>query len=314
MKSIFIKLFLISAFSTFSVIALAQEDREKERIDLSPTPLIDQAVTNDIEGEESKGEESQAQSADEIAKELSNPNSVLGALNFNLDYKTFKGDLPGASEQSAFSFLFQPVLPYPVSKSVNFYLRPAIPIIIKQDVPVSGGFDDKGVDLGDISFDAALGKSLPGGYVVVGGIVGTFPTATNDALGLDQWLLGPEAAIAKVFDWGVLGVLVSHQWDIAGEDSYSTSITGGQYFYTFNLTNGWQITSSPTFSYNHKADSGQGWTVPVGFGVSKTSILGGKPWKFGLQYWQYVKQADVFGPDWAVRFTLTPVVPLPWSK
>ena len=312
MKSNFIKLILISTFTTFSVIALAQQDQAEEKVDLSTTPLIDQAAK--AAKEDSQAEEGQANSVDEIAKELANPNTVLGTLNFNLDYKTFKGDLPGASEQSAFSLTFQPVLPYPVSKSVNFYLRPAVPIIIKQDVPVSGGFDDKGVELGDISFDAALGKSLPGGYVVVGGIVGTFPTATDDALGLDQWLLGPEVALAKIFKWGVLGALVTHQWDIAGEDSYSTSITGGQYFYVYNLSNGWQISSSPTWSYNHKADSGQGWTFPVGFGVSKTSILGGRPWKFGLKYWQYVKQADVFGPDWQVRFTLTPVVPLPWGK
>jgi hypothetical protein len=298
MKSIFIKLIMISAFSTLSIIALAQEDQ-----------------TGESQAEESQAEESQAQTVDEIARELANPNTVLGSLNFNLDYNTYKGDLPGASEQSALRLTFQPVLPYPVSKDVNFYLRPAVPIIISQDVPVSGGFDDKGVELGDISFDAAFGKSLPGGYVVVGGIVGTLPTATDDALGLDQWLLGPEAALAKVFEWGVLGMLVSHQWDVAGEDSFSTSITGGQYFYTYNLSNGWQISSSPTFSYNHKAASGQeAWTVPVGFGVSKTTIMGGRPWKFGLQYWQYVKQADAFGPDWQVRFTVTPVVPLPWGK
>ena len=209
---------------------------------------------------------------------------------------------------------FQPVFPYPINESTNFYLRPAVPVVIAQDVPTAGGFDNKGVELGDIGFDAALGKSLPGGYVVVGGLVGTFPTATDDALGLDQWLLGPEVAIGKVSKWGVLGLLVSHQWDVAGEDSFSTSITGGQYFYTVNLSDGWQISASPTFSYNHTAASGQGWTVPVGFGVSKTAILGSRPWKFGLQYWQYVKQADAFGQDWEVRFTVTPVVSLPWSK
>ncbi|MFZ0256296.1 MAG: hypothetical protein WAN46_11745 [Gammaproteobacteria bacterium] len=175
-------------------------------------------------------------------------------------------------------------------------------------------YENTGVQLGDISFDAALGKSLPGGYVVVGGVVGTLPTATDDALGLDQWLLGPEVALAKVSKWGVLGLLVSHQWDVAGEDSFSTSITGGQYFYTYNLSNGWQISSSPTFSYNHNAPSGQGWTLPIGFGVSKTAILGSRPWKFSLQYWQYVEQADVFGQDWQVRFTVTPVVSLPWGK
>ena len=293
-----IRLITLCVFSTLSVTAFAQGDQAKQKPDLSATPLIEQA----------------AKTADDIARELANPNTVLGSLNFNFDYFTFKGDLPGASDQSATRVTFQPVFPYPISGSTNFYLRPAVPVVIAQDVPTADGFENKGVALGDIGFDAALGKSLPGGNVVVGGLVGTFPTATDDALGLDQWLLGPEVAFGKVSKWGVLGLLVSHQWDVAGEDSFSTSITGGQYFYTFNLSNGWQISSSPTFSYNHKATSGQGWTVPVGFGVSKTAILGSRPWKFGVQYWQYVKQADAFGQDWEVRFTLTPVVSLPWSK
>ena len=297
-KSSFIHLITICVFSTFSVTALAQEDQAEESIELSPTPLIKQAA-----------------SAHEIAKALAHPNSVLGALNFNFDYFTYKGDLPGASDQSATRVTFQPVFPYPISDTTNFYLRPAVPVVIAQDVPTAGGFDNKGVELGDIGFDAAVGKTLPGGYVVVGGIVGTLPTATDDALGLDQWLLGPEVAVGKVSKWGVLGLLVSHQWDVAGEDSFSTSITGGQYFYTVNLSDGWQISASPTFSYNHEAASGQEpWTLPVGFGVSKTTILGGRPWKFGLQYWDYVKQADALGQDWQVRFTVTPVVDLPWGK
>ena len=301
-KSSFNHLIIICVLSTLSVTALAQEDQAEESVDPSPTPLLDQALD-------------QAASADDIAKALADPNSVLGTLNFNLDYNTYKGDLPGASDQSATRLTFQPILPYPISDTSNFYLRPAVPVVISQDVPTAGGFDNKGVELGDIGFDAAVGKSLPGGYVVIGGIVGTLPTATDDALGLDQWLLGPEVAFAKVANWGVLGLLVSHQWDVAGEDDFSTSITAGQYFYVFNLSDGWQISATPTFSYNHEAPSGQeAWTLPVGFGVSKTTILGGKPWKFGLQYWQYVKQADAFGQDWQVRFTVTRVVSLPWGN
>ena len=202
-KSSLNHLITICVFSTLSVTALAQEDQAEESIELSTTPLMKQAA-----------------SAHEIAKALAHPNSVLGALNFNFDYITYKGDLPGASDQSATRVTFQPVLPYPISDTINFYLRPAVPLVISQDVPTAGGFDNKGVELGDIGFDAAVGKSLPGGYVVVGGIVGTLPTATDDALGLDQWLLGPEVALAKVSKWGVLGLLVSHQWDVAGEDSF----------------------------------------------------------------------------------------------
>ncbi len=255
-----------------------------------------------------------APSADDIAAELSNPNSSLGTMNVLFDYIAFEGDLPGASSQDALRATFQPSLPYPLSDTTNLFFRPAFPVIISQDVPnVSGGYDSQGVDLGDISFDLALARSFPNRrMVLLGGMAGTLPTATNDALGSDQWLLGPEFAVATVRKWGVLGVLVTHKWDIAGDDDFNTSITGGQYFYTFNMGDGWQINGSPTFSYNHEADSDNAWTFPLAAGFSKTTIINGRPYKFGLQYWHYIDSPDLFGPDFQIRFTVSPVVKLPW--
>ncbi len=252
-------------------------------------------------------------SAAEVAAALSDPNTNLGTLNFQFDYVAYQGDIPGAGGAEAQRMLFQPSLPYKLSETTNLFVRPAVPVIFNQDVPVrSGGFDSKGVDLGDISFDAALGKNLPGGFVVLGGITGTLPTATDNKLGLDQWLLGPEAALAMVRPWGVLGVLVTHQWEVAGDNDDDTSITGGQYFYTINLGEGWQINGSPTFSYNHEAPGDDKWTFPLAAGLSKTVILGGRPWKFGVQYWHYLETPDTFGPDYQIRFSISPVVKLPW--
>ena len=255
-----------------------------------------------------------APSATEIAAQLSDPNTTLGSMNFQVDYIDYGGDLPGADDAQALRVLFQPSLPYPLSDTSNLFVRPAVPIIIEQDVPQSSGvFRSRGVDLGDISFDASYARTLPGGFVVLGGLAGTLPTATDDDLGLDQWLLGPEAALAMTRPWGVLGILVSHQWDVAGEDDFDTSITGGQYFYAFNLANGWQINGSPTFSYNHEASGDDKWTLPLAIGVSKTLIFNGRPWKFGVQYWHYVEKPDTFGPDYQLRFSISPVVKLPWS-
>jgi hypothetical protein len=252
-------------------------------------------------------------SAQDIANELANPNTTLGTLNFQFDYIEFDGDLHGSDKQEALRIQFQPSLPYALSDNTNLFFRPAIPVILDQDVPdAQGGFDSKGVDLGDISFDASLARSFSNGIVLVGGMVGTLPTATNDALGLDQWLAGPEAAIAVLRRWGVLGILLTHQWDVAGENDYSTSITGGQYFYTINLKKGWQINGSPTFSYNHHADSDNAWTFPLAVGLSKTTIINGRPWKFGIQFWHYIKSPDIFGPDFQLRFSVSPVVKLPW--
>jgi len=270
-----------------------------------------QIVTRDMAPDDEGGPGSP--SAEDIANELSNPNTSLGTMNFNLDYIKFKGDLPGASNQRAKRLTFQPSLPYKLSETTQLFIRPAIPVILEQDVPDSNGvFDSKGADLGDISFDASLIKSLQNGIVVIGGLVGTLPTATDDALGLDQWLLGPEVAVAVVRKWGVAGVLLTHQWDIAGEDDFSTSITGGQYFYSISMGDGWQINGAPTFSYNHKADSGNKLTFPLAVGVAKTTIINGRPWKFGIQVWHYIESPDVFGPDDQIRFTVSPVVKLPW--
>ncbi len=269
-------------------------------------------------------------SAEEVAKELANPNTTLGTLNFPIDYVSYKGDLPGAKSRESWRIGFQPILPYKLGEGVNLYVRPYIPILYKQPVPIVAGvdvsptpgddfgitdanFSDSDTELGDISFDVAIGKTLPSKTIVLGGIVGTLDTATDDTVGLGQTLLGPEAMVAQVTDWGVLGVMVNHQWNVAGDDDFDTSITGGQYFYTVNLGGGWQIQGSPTFSYNHEAASGEEkWTLPVGGGIAKTTLFGKTPWKFSLQYWHFVKQADAIGPDFQIRFTLGPVVPLPW--
>ena len=252
-------------------------------------------------------------SAEEIAVELANPNSNLGTMTMLFNYVTYDGDIPGAGSQSGFQGIFQPSLPYALSPTTNLFIRPAIPVIFRQDVPnLNGGFDSEGVDLGDISFDASMLKTTPTGYLIGGGIVGTLPTATNDALGLDQWLLGPEVIGAVIRQWGVFGALVSHQWDVAGEDNFNTSITAGQYFFAFNLTDGWILTSAPLFSYNHEASSGNKWTVPVGIGVNKTMIINGRPWQFGLDYQYYVESPDLFGPDQQIQFSISPVVSLPW--
>ena len=271
-----------------------------------------ETISNKAAAEDGAGELG-SPSAAEVAAALSDPNTNMGSMNFQFDYIAYQGDIPGAGGAEAQRMLFQPSLPYKINETTNLFMRPAVPVIFSQDVPdPSGGFNSEGVDLGDISFDASLAKTLPGGFVVLGGLAGTLPTATNNKLGLDQWLLGPEAALAMVRPWGVAGILVSHQWDVAGEDDYDTSVTGGQYFYAINLGEGWQINGSPTFSYNHEAPNDDKWTFPLAFGVSKTLILAGRPWKLGVQYWHYLESPDTFGSDYQIRFSVSPVVKLPW--
>ncbi len=251
-------------------------------------------------------------SASEVAHELSNPNNSLGSLSFNLDYISYDGDIRDADEQDAWQISFQPIFPYPLAKDTNFFLRPLIPLILDQPVPDADGFDDEGVDLGDIAFDVAIGKGFSNGFQLIGGITGSLDTATNDALGSGQTRLGPEIFLGQKTDWGFYGALFTHVWDVAGDD-YATSITGGQYFYAINLKDAWQIEAQPTWSYDYQADdSDDKLTFPLGIGVAKTAMFGKTPVKFALEYWNYIESPDAFGPEHQVRLQVTPVVPLPW--
>ncbi len=253
------------------------------------------------------------QSADEVARKLANPNAAMGVLSFLTDFINYGGDLPGAGKENAFKLTFQPSLPKPLGEGLNLFVRPLIPLILHQPVPDgAGGFVGKGVELGDISFDCAIGKNFPGGLILVGGIVGSIPTATHDALGLNQWLLGPEVFAGYLKKWGVVGLLLTHSWNIAGSNKSATSITGGQYFYVINLGNAWQLSAQPTWSYNHNAKDGGKWTFPLGTGVNKTLIMGKTPWKISLQYWYYVASPEAFGPRHHLRLSISPVIPLPW--
>ena len=248
-------------------------------------------------------------SVDEVARELANPNTTLGSLSFPIDYINYGGDLEGAGRQNGFRISFQPSLPVPLGPGVNFFARPLVPIIIRQPVVSADGFESKGVDLGDIGFDSAVGKSFKSGVILVGGLVGSIPTATDDALGLGHWTLGPEGAVGVIKKRLVLFLLVTQSWNVGGD---TTNVTSGQYAYTINVKKGWQIAGSPTYSYNHEAKPGNRLSLPLPIGVNKTIIRGKTPWKFSVQYWYYAWRPETFGSRHQVRFTVTPVVPLPW--
>jgi hypothetical protein len=251
-----------------------------------------------------------------MAEKLANPTAAVAQMTNNINFTEFDGDLPGANDQRGWNYLFQPVFPFPQASGANLLFRPAISVLAKQPVfdASSGEWDDE-FELGDTGFDLAYGKTNPEtGLMLLGGVVGSIPTATSDDVGSDQWALGPEILVGLVKKWGVIGALVNHQWDVAGDSDKDTNITGGQYFYAFPFGDGsWQVASGPSWSYNHELD-GEKWTLPLGIGIAKTTIIAGKIWKFSVQYWNYIEAPDAFGPEHLLRFTVAPVVEVPWGR
>ena len=67
-------------------------------------------------------------SADELAAELSNPNSSVASLTFKNQFRWYDGDLPDAGNQSNYTLLFQPILPFVLDSGDKVIWRPALPL------------------------------------------------------------------------------------------------------------------------------------------------------------------------------------------
>jgi hypothetical protein len=248
----------------------------------------------------------------EMAEKLANPTNAIASLTSNIDFIEYDGDLPEADEQRGWAYTFQPVFPFPQANGKTVLFRPAVQLLAKQPVFDGTEFDDE-FEFGDIGYDLVYGgTNKETGVLFTYGVAGSVPTATDDSVGLDQWTLGPEILLGIQRKWGVFGLLVNHKWDVMGDDDKDTNITSGQYFYAFPFGDGsWQVAAGPAFSYNHELD-GERWTLPMGVGINKVTTIGGRVWKFSVQYWNYVESPDAFGPEHLIRFSITPVVNMPW--
>jgi hypothetical protein len=259
----------------------------------------------------------EGKSADEIAKELANPNNSLASLTFKNQFRWYKGDLPDADDQSNYTLLFQPVFPFPLEPTAsggkpNIFVRPAIPLLVDQPVPTvdDGTFDwDDTTAMGDWGFDLAYGVTEKSGLLWAVGMVGTLPLATDPDVAGKQLRLGPEVLFAQSKEWGLYGIFPSHQWDVTGwgegkDNSFST--TSIQPIFKYLPGGGWAVGSLPIMTYDWITDD---WTIPLQLDVSKTVKWGNTPVKLELEINYYVEQPDPFGPEWMIGFNITPVVP-----
>lgn len=250
-------------------------------------------------------------SADEIARELANPNNSLASLTFKSQCRWYGGTFPGADDQDNYTMLFQPVFPFTLDSTAsggkaNLFVRPAFPMLFDQPVPdpLTGNWEDV-TGLGDIGFDIGYGVTEPTGFLWALGMVGTLPTATDSRIAGGQWRFGPEMLLAQFEDWGIYGIFPSHQWDVAGWNDGSFSTSQVQLFLIFLPGGGWTVGSSPTMNYDWQSKQ---WTVPLNLTVGKTVKFGNTPVKLQAEINYYVEKSDTFGGEWMVGFNVTPVV------
>jgi len=259
-------------------------------------------------------EKHHGKSADEVAKELANPNNDLARLTFKNRYYMYRGDLPRAHHQSNYTLVFQPVFPFSLGTSEEgdksvLFVRPAIPIVFDQPVPsVSsrGNFQyNDYTSLGDIVTDVGYGKTHKNGFLWLAGLVSTLPTATVNEVAGKQFRLGPELVLGKISKRFVYAFFPSHQWNVAGWSNDYYSKTEMQWIFEYLPGGGWNIGTQPIMDYDWVTDD---WTIPVQLLVSRTITVGKRPLKLEFEINYYVEQPDEFGPKWMFGFNITPIV------
>jgi hypothetical protein len=259
-----------------------------------------------------------------IGAKLADPTANIWALQLNFQGPIFyDGDLNTGSPEVGGNVIFQPVMPFPLygegKNQWKMITRPVIPIIFSQPIPnnpagPTSTFNNIG-GLGDIELPLLLAppERMLGHWIFAAGPVFEFPSATNTALGANQYSVGPAVAIGyKTKKWTAVlfpnyffGVGTQSDWTAADGTTSKLSLL---YAFTYNLRNAWQVGFNPTISYNHNASSGNQWDVPIGLFAAKMVKLGGVPTKiqFGLEY--SVVSPDAFGKRANFRLVVTPVI------
>jgi hypothetical protein len=256
-----------------------------------------------------------------IAAKLADPTANIWALSFNFQGPTtYDGDVNLGNPRVGGNVIFQPVMPFPLygegEDQWKLLTRPVIPIIFSQPIPT--GFDEfNGIGgLGDIQIPLMLNPTprMLGKFIFAAGPIFEFPTSTNDALGAQQYAVGPAVVVGYKTKSFTAILFPNYFWGIADRSDRSSSTPTTSklvllYGLTFNLPNAWQVGLNPTISYNHKALKNNKWDVPVGIFAAKTIKLGKFPFKIqaGLEY--SVVSPDMFGKRANFRLLVTPVIP-----
>ena len=62
-----------------------------------------------------------------------------------------------------------------------------------------------------------------------------------------------------------------------------------QPFVNYNFGKGWALSTAPNITANWDSPDGEEWTVPLGAGLTKTTVFNGRPMSVGFQYYHNIE-------------------------
>lgn len=235
----------------------------------------------------------QEKADEELVKKAQNP--VANMISVPFQNNTSYGI--GPDKRTANVLNVQPVIPIGLGKKWNLITRTIIPIVTVPDFTSTEKSSITG--LGDINLSLFFSPKESKLIWGIGPIL-ALPTATDPALGAQEFGVGPSLVVVHMAGKWVLGATVNQTWSVASNEVSKLLI---QYFINYNLPDSWYLSSAPIITANWNAESANQWVIPFGGTVGKLFRLGKLPINAQAGAFYNAVKPDG-GADWQTRFQL----------